>query len=136
MIKKEDIKIGTLVAHMVPINGKLELRVKKVEKVNVKSFRLCQDWNYIKYEDSKDYHLLTDEEYERLYVNALDDACKKNLKNVNEMIDKLRRLSILLKDIRETSNKINIVCSVSITSPVADVKAAMERLNKELGINE
>ena len=133
MINKEDIKVGTLVKHVVILRGNPELRIKKVEKINEKTFKLMGDWDNVKYTESEDYSILTDEEYKKLYESAFDAACRKNMKSVYEMVRNLVLIKDGVDDIQSISQQTGLNYSIDITPVLTKLDGILDRLKKELG---
>lgn len=133
MINKEDIKVGTLVKHIEIIRGNSEIRIKKVEKVNDKSFKLLNDWDNIKYTESESYSVLTDEEYKKLYENAFNAACKKNMREVYEMKHNLLMIKDGVNDMHSLSKETGLNYSIDITPVLTKLDDILDRLKKELG---
>ena len=135
MINKEDIKVGTLVKKIYyDFRTDLPLfKVYPVSRVNDKSFKLEHKSSLIRYEESQAYSVLTNEEYEQIYNNALNNTCQDKMVEVRRMVKALSYLNEHIEGLIALKNEIGVEFTIDPNSVLNKIDDMMDCLKENLG---
>ena len=127
MINKEDIKVGDLVKY-IDFNGKI--KIGKVDRVNKLSFGIGWEYYPIRFENSKLYFKLSEEEVKKYYDEGFNNALREKNQYATKYLNKLEHISKLIEELKQEEN---ITFSINVDDILKGISEEVIKVNKYYG---